>query len=260
MNRSFAAMVAHETRYDGLSFLRNRQSQFFTLVLPVLFLVIFASVFSGGTVAVAGGRLTTSVYYVPGIMTLGIIAASFLNLVLAVTTSRESGIYKRRRATPVSASVIIAGRALTAVAAALGMAAVLLAIGWPAFGASIPGHTAPALVLSIVVGALAFCCLGFAVASLISSADAAQPVTQAMVLPLYFISGVFIPTTQLPGWLRNVAGFFPVRHLVQALLTAYNPHTSGAGFAWSDLGVVVLWGLLGLVIALRRFSWLPRAR
>lgn len=260
MNRSFAALVAHETRYDGLILLRNRQSQFFTLALPVLFLVIFASVFSGGTVAVAGGRLKLSVYYVPGIMTLGIIAATFLNLVIAVTAARESGIYKRRRATPVPASVIIAGRALTAVIAALGMAALLLAIGWPAFGAAIPVHTAPALVISIVVGALAFCCLGFAVASLISSADAAQPLTQAVILPLYFISGVFIPATQLPGWLRNVAAIFPVRHQVQALLTAYNPHTSGAGIAWRDLSVVVLWGVLGLVVALRRFSWLPRGR
>jgi ABC-2 type transport system permease protein len=260
VTRSVLAMVVHETRYDGLSLLRNRQSQFFTLALPVLFLVIFAAVFSGGTVAVTGGRIAMSVYYVPGIMTLGIIAAAFLNLVLAVTASRESGIYKRRRATPVSAGVIIAGRALTAVAAALGMAVLLLAIGWPAFGARVPGHTAPALVLSIVVGALAFCCLGFAVASLITSADAAQPLTQAVVLPLYFISGVFVPATQLPGWLRTVAGFFPVRHLVQALLTAYNPHTRGAGFAWHDLGVVALWGLLGLVVALRRFRWLPQGR
>jgi len=257
---SFPLLVAHETRYDGLIFLRNRQSQFFTLALPVLFLVILASVFSGGTVAVAGGSLKVSVYYVPGIMTLGIVAASFINLVISVTTARETGIYKRRRATPVPASVVIAGRALTAVVAALVIAAVLLAIGWPAYGASLPSRTAPAFILAIIVGALAFCCLGYAVASLIENADAAQPLTQAVMLPLYFISGVFVPASQIPGWLRNVASVFPVRHLAQALLAAYNPHTSGAGFAWRDLGVVALWGASGLVVALRRFSWLPLGR
>lgn len=258
MNRSLPALIAHETRYDGLIFLRNRQSQFFTLALPVLFLIILGSVFSGGSVALAGGKLKTSAYYVPGIITLGIIAASFINLVISVTAARETGVYKRRRATPVPASVVIAGRALTAVGAALVIAAVLLAIGWPTYGATLPGRTAPAFILAVVVGALAFCCLGFAAAGLIANADAAQPLTQAVILPLYFISGVFVPVSQIPGWLSNVAALFPVRHLAQALLTAYNPHTSGAGFAWHDLAVVALWGLAGLVVALRRFSWLPR--
>ena len=74
----------------------------------------------------------------PGIITLGIIAAAFVNLVISVTAQRESGVLKRRRATPVPAAAIIAGRALTAVVVALGITAVLLAIGWAAFGATRP--------------------------------------------------------------------------------------------------------------------------
>ena len=95
----FAHLAAHQFRYDLRAFFRNRQSQFFTLALPVLFLVIFASVFGGQghTVAVAGGRIDTSVSYVPGIMTLGIIAAAFINLVISVTAQRETGVLKRRR-------------------------------------------------------------------------------------------------------------------------------------------------------------------
>ena len=101
-SRSVARLVLHQFRFDLIAFVRNRQSQFFTLVLPVLFLVIFASVFGGNhSVKVPGGRLKTSVSYVPGIITLGIIAASFVNLVISVTAQRESGILKRRRATPV---------------------------------------------------------------------------------------------------------------------------------------------------------------
>ena len=85
-------MALHLFGYDLRAFLRNRQWQFFTMALPVLFLVIFASVFggSGHTTAVAGGPISTSVYYVPGIIALGIIAACFGNLVASVTASANA--------------------------------------------------------------------------------------------------------------------------------------------------------------------------
>src|ERR1700716_1276296 len=120
-HRSVTTMTAHQFTYDLRALLRNRQAQFFTLALPVLFLVIFASIFGGHghTVRVAGGRIDTSVSYVPGIITLGIIAAAFVNLVISVTAQRESGVLKRRRATPVPAAALIAGRALTAVVVAV---------------------------------------------------------------------------------------------------------------------------------------------
>ncbi|HEY7295489.1 MAG TPA: ABC transporter permease [Dehalococcoidia bacterium] len=258
-SKSFTALVLHQSRYDALAFVRNGQSTFFTLALPVIFLLLFASVFGSQTVLVAGGTLKQSVYYVPAIMALGVIAAAFVNLVITVTAARETGIYKRRRATPVPAGAVIAGRALIAVALALAIAVVLLGIGWPVFGANIPGHTAPALIVALVVGALAFCALGFALASLIANADSAQPLIQAIILPLYFISGVFIPAATIPGWLTTVANLFPVRHFAQALLAAYNPHTSGAGFAWNDLAIVALWGVVGLIVAVRRFRWLPQS-
>ena len=117
-----------------------------------------------------------------------------------------------------------------------------------------------ALALTVVVGAVSFCCLGYALASVIRDQDSAQPVTQAVMLPLYFISGVFIAVSTLPKWLVDVASIFPVRHLTAALLDAYNPHTGGTGFAGRDLLVIAAWGVAGLMIALRRFSWLPLGR
>jgi len=112
----------------------------------------------------------------------------------------------------------------------------------------------------VIIGAVSFCCLGFALASVIRDQDAAQPITQAVTLPLYFISGVFVAVSVLPHWLTGIASVFPVRHLAAALLTAYNPHTTGAGFAWGDLLIVALWGIAGLAIALWRFSWVPLNR
>lgn len=251
--------VAHQFRYDLKALLRNRQAQFFTLALPVMFLVIFAAVFGGHghTVAVAGGRIDTAVSYVPGIMTLGIIAAAFINLVISVTAQRESGVLKRRRATPVPAAALIGGRALTCGVVAVTTTVLLLTIGWLAFDAHVPAQAAPALAVTVIVGALSFCCLGFAVASIIHDQDAAQPVTQGLMLPLYFISGVFVSISTLPSWLVGVADIFPVRHLAAALLTADNPHTHGTGFAWADLAIVIAWGVAGLIIALRRFCWSP---
>jgi ABC-2 type transport system permease protein len=253
-------MTWHQSRYDLRAFLRNRQSQFFTLALPILFLVIFASVFRNGTVQVPGGRISTSVYYVPGIMALGVIAACFANLVASVTAQRERGVLKRRRATPVPAAAIIAGRVLVAIVLAVVMAAVLLGIGWAAYGASVPGRTALALAVTVVIGAASFCCLGYALTSLIRNEDTAQPVTQALLLPLYFISGVFVAVSILPHWLADVGEIFPVRHLANALLIAYNPHTSGLGFAGLDLLIVAAWGAAGLLVALRTFSWQPLGR
>ncbi len=255
-------LAFHQFRYDMRAFLRNRQARFFTLALPVLFLVILASVIGAqtATVKVPGGELDVSIYYVPGIMTLGIIAASFVNLVMSVTAQRESGVLKRRRATPVPASVIIAGRALTSVVVALVISALLLVIGWIFYSAHIPARTAPALVITVILGALTFCCLGYALVSIIRNDDAAQPITQAVILPLYFISGVFVPVSGLPTWLNDIARIFPVSHLAAALLVAYNPHTTGSGFAWNDLAVLVLWGIGGFIVAMRRFTWLPRGR
>ena len=253
-------LALHQFPYDLRAFLRNRQSRFFTLALPVLFLVIFSSVFGGGRTKVPGGRIEASVAFVPGIIALGIIAASFVNLVISVTAQRESGVLKRRRATPVPAAALIAGRALTAVVAALVITVVLLGIGWAAYSAHVPARTAPALAVTIILGALTFCCLGYALASVIRNEDAAQPITQAIMLPLYFISGVFVPAGSLPRWLVDIASVFPVRHLAAALLKAYNPYTTGAGFAGWDLLILAAWGLAGLIFAIRTFRWTPQGR
>ena len=221
----FVQLVMHQTRADLRCFIRNKQSVFFTLALPILFLAIFASVFKQQNVAVPGGRINESVYYVPGIIAYGLIATTFSNLVPSVVHYREAGIYKRRRATPVSAAAVIAGHAVVAGITALALTAVLLAIGWAGFGAHIPGRTGPAFLLAVIVGAVVFSCLGFAVASVVRDGDAAQPVVLAIVLPLCFISGVFISILELPHWLVDVSKVFPVHALAGTRFWVRITHT-----------------------------------
>jgi ABC-2 type transport system permease protein len=249
------ALVLHQARYDLLGFLRNRQARFFTLILPLLFLVIFVSVFGNNTVGPQ--HVKASTYYVPGLSALAIIAASFVNLVITITAQRETGVLKRRRATPVPAWVLIAGRTLTAMAVSLVVMTVLLLVGRFAYGVHLPSSTIPAVALTAVVGSACFCILGYALATVIESEDAAQPMVQAIMLPLYFISGVFIPNVNLPSWLRHVAEVFPVQHLADGLHHAFDPATHGSGIVWSDLGVLGLWAAAGLAVALARFTWTP---
>jgi ABC-2 type transport system permease protein len=247
-------LVLHQARYDLQGFLRNRQARFFTLLLPLLFLVIFVGVF--GNHVVGPGQVKASTYYVPGIAALAIIAASFVNLVISITAQREAGVLKRRRATPVPAWVLIAARALTAVATSLSVMTVLLLVGRFAYGAHLAVAAIPGVALTAIVGSITFCVLGYALVTVVGNADSAQPITQAVMLPLYFISGVFVPSVNLPDWLHHIASFFPVEHLADALHRAYVPG-AGSGIVWSDLGVMALWIAAGLIVALRRFSWTP---
>jgi len=247
-------VILHQFRYDLLAFARNRQLRFFTVILPVIFLVIFVSVFGNRTLQ---HGIKASTYYVPGLAALGVIAGSFVNLVISITAQRETGILKRRRATPVPAWILIAGRALTAIVVALGVMTALLLIGRFAFGVKLPTHALPGVIVTGMVGAATFSLLGFALTTAIKNEDAAQPMVQAIMLPLYFISGIFVPNVNLPPWLRDVAQAFPVQHLAGGLHKAFDPATHGACFAWSDIGVLLLWAAVGLVVALSRFTWTP---
>lgn len=251
------SMVLHQARFDLLGLLRNRQARFFTMILPLLFLIIFVSVFGNHTVGPQ--HVKSSTYYVPGLSAMAVIASSFVNLVISITDLRESGVLKRRRATPVPAWAVIAGRTVTAVVTSLVVMTVLLAVGRFAYGVHLPGSTIPGVALTAVVGSVAFCAIGYAVSTMIASADSAQPTVQAMALPLYFISGVFIPNVSLPRWLQDVAEVFPVQHLADGLHHAYDPAVSGTGIVWSDIGALALWGVVCLAIALRRFQWMPVA-
>jgi len=252
-----ARLALHQSRYEFLSFWRNPQSRVFTLLLPIVFLVIFSTVIGGTTSTPSGAEVKISTYYVPGIATLAIIAATFTNLGISIVTQRELGVLKRRRATPVPAAALIAGRALVGVVTSLVLVVVLIVIGRLAFGVHLPTATLPGVALASVVGGIAFSCLGFAISAAISSADAAQPVLQFVTLPLYFISGVFVPDANDPRWLRGIANVFPVRHLAQALLVAFDPASHGPGISWGQIGLVAAWGAAGLIVAIRRFRWSP---
>jgi ABC-2 type transport system permease protein len=244
------ALTGHQLRYDLLAFRRNRQARFATLLLPPLLLILFVSVGGDGTPADA--RL-----YLPGLIALGIISSSLLSLTIELVIQRETGVLKRRRAAAAPAWALIAGRTLTAATISLAVTLLLLIIAGNAYDLEIPTTALPALALFTVAGSAAFAALAYAAATAIRSASAAQPVMQAIALPLYLASGIFVPSTRLPEWLDRLSRILPLEHLAHGLRHALSAPTPGIDAA--DLLVITAWGLVGLALALRRFSWLPRS-
>jgi ABC-2 type transport system permease protein len=249
-------LLLHQLRYDQKVFWRNPAAVFFTVLFPVVLLVIFATIFGDQRIDGSDGVEVTT-YYVPAIITLSIVSATMQTLAMSLVIAREDGRLKRGRGTPMPAWVFIAGRIGNSVVVAVLMLALVSLLGKVLYGVSIPWARVPDLLLVLAVGAASFCCLGIALTALIPSQDAAAPIVNAVLLPLYFLSGVFVPDDELPSGVIDFANHFPIRPFFKSIYDAYLPG-NGAALAWDHLLVVAVWGVAGLVLAIRFFRWTPR--
>ena len=181
-----------------------------------------------------------------------------ISVAMRIVEMRESGRLKRLRGTPLPTWAYMGGRIANSFAVAVLMVVVVTVLARVLYGVPIPTETIPAILVTLLVGTFSFCSLGLALTTVIPSEDAAPPITNAVVFPLYFLSGVFVPETEIPEGVLHVAAVFPVRHFFQAFLEAFNPNTVGAGFAWGHLAIVALWGVAGVLITMKFFRWAPR--
>ena len=246
---STAGMTLRQFRYNNKAFWRNPAAAFFTFVFPIMFLVIFNALFGDAE------------FFTPGIATFAIISTSFTNLAMTMTFLREEGVLKRLRGTPLPPPTFLIARVIHALVLAYIIAAIIFIVGGVFYGVEFPLDTLPAFLLAVGVEAAAFCALGLAVTPLIPNTDAAAPIVNAAVIPLAFISDVWAPYDNAPTWLQAVADFFPVKHAVDAVKCGFNPGDlvcDGAAYQWFDLGIVLAWGVFGLVAAILRFRWEPK--
>ena len=255
---SAPALALHQFRYDQKSFWRNPAAVFFTVAFPLMFLLIFELIFGDDTLEQLG-NLKTDVYYVPAILTLAVVSATMQSVAIRLTTERENGILKRGRGTPMPPWVFFAGRIGNALVISLLMLIIVPGdrppdlrgrdpVGPPAGGAGDAGDRGGELLLP-------------------SGSRSPRPSPPrrrhrrsptSVIFPLYFLSGVLIPETEIPDGVLKIADIFPIRHFFEAFFAAWNPQTAGAGFEWGHLAVVAGWGVLGLVLAIRFFRWTPR--
>jgi len=249
-------LVLHTTRFGLLAFRRNRRARLLTLVFPILLLVIFDGVFHGGHVDVNGVSVDYGAFFVPSVIVFTLTISTLAILVNSVVAQRELGILKRRRATPLPAWALVVSQSLAVIAMAVASVALLIALAAIAFGTSPDSNGILTLVLAVIFGSAAFSGLAYALSTLVDSADSAQPMIQLIMFPLFFISGIWVPTSQLPTWLNDLASVFPVEHVADLVHRAY-VGVVPVGPVLLDIAILAAWAVAGAFVAARRFQWYP---
>ena len=251
-----AALTLSQVRYTNKAFWRNPASAFFIFAFPLMFLVIFTALLGHGTVHVSATRVVnTSTYYVAAMASFGLISACYTNIAISVSFQRDQGILKRINGTPLPKSVYLGARMLHALIVGLLLVVITAAFGRLLYSASVPsGVTLLRFVVMLLVGSASFCALGFAITPVIPNADASPAIVNATILPLLFLSGVFIPLgSNSPAWILWIARIFPVWHFARGMQAGF----LGTAFNWTDVLIVAAWGLGGLLLSVRFFSWEP---
>lgn len=253
---SRGALLFHQVRYTNKAFWRNPASAFFTFAFPLMFLVIFTSLLGNGKIHLGPRTVQASTYYVAAMAAFSVISACYTNIAMSVTFQRDQGILKRTRGTPLPSAIYLSARVIHSVLVALVLVVITVGFGRLFYHAQIPGGASlMRFLVMLIVGAATFCALGFAITTAIPNADASPAIVNASILPLLFLSGIFIPLdNNSPAWIRDIARVFPIRHFAGGMQAGF----IGTTFSWTDVIVVAAWGLGGLLVAVRYFSWEPR--
>jgi ABC-2 type transport system permease protein len=241
-------------------FVRNPVAAFFTLVFPLMFLMVFNLLNAEVDLqAPSGATLRFAQYFTPGIAAFGIITACYTSLAVTTVSQRDQGILKRVRGTPLPAWIYFVGRTGAATVMSVASVALLAGAGAALSGVQIVWHTMAATAVTVVLGAACFCALGLALTAVIPNAESAPALVNLTVIPLLFVSGIFFPLDREPSWVGTLARVFPIEHLANSLQTAFTPQVTGSGFVWGDLATLSLWLVAGLALAVRFFRWNPHA-
>jgi ABC-2 type transport system permease protein len=254
-------LLRHQFAFEERRLWRDPAGVFFAAAFPVIFLFVFLTILGkheeAGTVA--GHSLASANYYLPSVLVLAMVSANFVNLPVSLTASRERGVLKRLRGTPLPPWIFLTARALTALGMTFLLVVLTVTVGFVFYGISLPLHTLPAALLTLILGTLSLCALGFALTTVTRSEGAAAALASLIAFPLYFISGLFARLDVIPSSVREVAAYFPVNRIFTSLAIAFDPAASGSGLRGWDLLVICLWGVGGALIALRFFRWTPRS-
>ncbi len=254
---SHVSQIGVQTRYQVLTFMRSPVGLFFTLALPLLMLVLVNALFGDGTVETPGGSWSVQQFYTGGLAAFTAVSATYTNLVNMVPIRRDDGILKRWRSTPIPPWVYLAGWILGALSIALLGVILQLTLGVVAYDLTIEPAKLPAMILTFLVGVASFAALGLAVAGLVPNADSAPAVANATILPLAFVSDVFIAVDDAPRWLVVIGDIFPLKPFVNSFQNTLNPLVEAPAFTWDKMAVVLAWGIGGAVVARSNFTWEP---
>jgi ABC-2 type transport system permease protein len=242
------ALAWRQFRLERRMFWRNPTAAFFNFLLPLLLLALFGAVFAG--------RREDLDVIVPGIAGVSVMSATFIALAYNLTFLREHGVLKRLRGTPLPSGAYLGGLAAHAVTNTAIQLGIVIGSGALFFGVGLPEQWG-VLVVFVAAGVICFASLGVALSHAIPNFDSAPAYVNAIFLPVIVISGVFYDADTAPAFLRDIAQSLPLTHLIDGLSGAM---VTGASFSdhLSDLAVVLIWAIVGAVLAVRGFSWEAR--
>lgn len=245
-------------------FFRDRESAVFNFLLPMILLVIFGSVFGGQELG--DSSITFAQYFVAGMIASGILYTSFQNLAISIPMEREDGTLKRLQGTPMPRSAFFIGKIGMVFVAYVAQVTILITVGVIFYGLDLP-TTSLAIFTFVwvsVLGLIACTLLGIAYSVVPKQGKGAAALVSPVVLVLQFTSGVFFVFSDLPQWMQTFASLFPLKWLTQAMRSVFLPDTAAAmEVAGSfELGmtavVLVIWTVIGAVLATVFFRWTPR--
>ncbi len=233
------------TRQMRLS-LRNPAWVIIGLIQPILYLAFFGPLLS--TIAKSGALGVPAdnpySFFVPGLLIqLGLFGAAFVGF--TIIADWRAGVIERFRVTPVSRMALLAGRVLRDVLT-LTVQAVVLVLAGLAFGLRAPVAGVLISLGFVAVVAVSLSALSYAIGLLLKSEDALAPLINMIVVPLMLLSGIMLPMTLGPHWLRAVAKATPFGYIISAMRDAFAGHFVGSimieGISVAvGLAIVCLW-------------------
>lgn len=255
-SNSRLSLIWLQTRSTNRLFWRTPIAAFFTLALPVIFLVLFSVIFGSDDVA---GGYSFSQFFAPSMAVFAAVSSTFSNLAIRTAFSRDQGILKRVRGTPLPPWIYMAGVIVSGVWIAVLSVVLMFLLGWAFFGFRMIWDDFGLAVLAFVVGIATFSSLGLAVCSVIKNGDAAPAVANGVFLPMAFISGIFIPLDDAPRWLVILGDVFPLKHFAGPFGDAFDPFHTGQVLGWENIAIMGAWLVFGALIVTRFFSWDPKS-
>lgn len=247
-------------RLEVAAFFRQRQTVVFVFALPAVLLVLLGSIF--GHQKLSDG-ITVGQLFTAGMIAGGIGSTSFQNLGLSIAAERERGVLKRLRGTPMSPGAYFIGKIVLVFFCTVAEVLVLVGVGMAFYRLHLPDSAAQWWTLAWVftLGTVACSLIGIAISSLSRSATNSFPVIGLPFIVLQFISGVYVPFTNVPPWLQQVASLFPLKWMSQGLRSAFLPARAAVlepAHSWQHAEtalVLLIWIAAGLVLCLRTFRW-----
>lgn len=244
-------------------FFRQRDQAIFTFAFPIVFLFLFASIFSND---VEGAGITASQLYVPSMIAAGIMSTSFQSLGISIAIERDNKQLRRLRGTPMPPASYFLGKVWLVLVTGLLETVALLAVGVLFYDIELPTGAVDWLTFGwiFVLGLTGCALLGIAISSLPKTGQSASSVVVLPFLVLQFISGVYIAIDTIPDWLLNIGALFPLKWMCQGLRGVFLPETAAvleqAG-GWEYGRIALVLGACcigGLVLCLLTFRWKSR--